>query len=704
MTLVLALAVGATRVAADDALSADEGPTTVVVSATRTPESSLDVPVAIDRVSRSRIQWGQLAENLSESLAGVPGASVENRQNYAQDLQISIRGFGARSNFGVRGVRLVADGIPATMPDGQGQVSQFDLGSADHIEVLRGPFSALYGNSSGGVIALFTEEGAPGRQLQGSATWGPFGTQRYGLKASGTDGTVNYVVDAAHFATDGYRDHSAAQRNHVNALMRWELRPGATLTFTVNGVQTPFVQDPLGLTQAQLTAAPSQAGTNASVYDTRKNLSQEQLGIAFQQSVGPDLELSALLYAGHRATTQFQAILQANELQAATHPGGVIDLARRFGGSDLHAVDRWRWGASSLQLTAGFSYDDLLEARRGYLNFVGTALGVEGALRRNLDNQVYDLDQYAQLQWDPGAHWRVLLGARHSAVSVNSLDHLAAAGTPGSAVEYTATNPVAGVTWRLGTQASLYGAYGRGFETPTLNDLAYRSINGNPPGLNTALAPAKSANSEIGFKATGQGWAATLAGFAIDTHNELAVLQNSGGRAVFQNLPQSQRRGLEAQFDAALSRGLRLQWAYTWLRAQVATAYRTCIQVPCPLQPQQIVATGYRLPAIPENALYAAVSWRAARWGLSAMLEAVGRARIYANDLNTQAASGFWDLNLKLGWEQANPHWRFSEYVRVDNLADRRYVDSVIVNESNARYFEPDPGRTLYLLVTAAHH
>src|SRR5271166_799063 len=195
----------------------------VVVTATRLAQASFDLPVAIDRVERAAIQPGKLQVNLSESLDSVPGASVQSRQNYAQDLQLSVRGFGARSSFGVRGVRLYADGIPGTMPDGQGQFSQFDLGSAGHMEVLRGPFSALYGNSSGGVISIFTEDAKPGYSLDGTAQYGTFNTQRYAVKTTGDDGTVNYVVDLAHFQTDGYRFHSNAERNNFNTKLRLTL-------------------------------------------------------------------------------------------------------------------------------------------------------------------------------------------------------------------------------------------------------------------------------------------------------------------------------------------------------------------------------------------------------------------------------------------------------------------------------------------------
>jgi iron complex outermembrane receptor protein len=686
---------------AAEVTAANQEPGEVVVTATRRPQPSRDLPVAIDRVDAARIQRGQLQVNLSESLAGVPGASVQNRQNYAQDLQVSVRGFGARSSFGVRGVRLYADGIPGTMPDGQGQFSQFDLGSADHIEVLRGPFSALYGNSSGGVIALFSEDPPPGLQLKGQVAAGSFGMQREALKLSGGRAGSSYFIDAAHFATQGYRDHSAAQRNNLNSRWRVDLSAVATLTLIANAVQTPFVQDPLGLTQAQL-ANPTQAGSNASTFNTRKSLQQEQFGLAYERHPPGGVEFAAQFYGGHRATTQFQSIPVASQ-NPATHPGGVIDLARDYWGADLRISAERELAGTPLQLTAGVAYDNLDEDRRGYLNFAGTTLGVMGALRRSLGNRVYDFDQYAQAQWDPAPKWRVLAGLRHSSVDVRSLDRLAAPGAAAvSGVRYQATNPVAGLTYRATPALSIYGTFGRGFETPTLNDIAYRSVDGSVPGLNLGLRPARSSNYELGLKAAGGAVSFNLSAFHIDTHEELAVLQNSRGRSVFQNIKATTRSGLELGVLEPLGSSVNTRIAYTWMRAVVAEPYLTCATVPC-LQPDTTVARGSRLPAVPQHSFYSALSWQPAATGLTLTAELVGRAQIYANDTNSAAASGYWLGNLSLGFEQQRSGWHFSEYARVDNVADRRYVGSVIVNESNSRYFEPEPGRAFYLTFSVAH-
>ncbi len=682
----------------------------IVVTATRISESSFDLPVSIDRVEGQAIHSGQLQVNLSESLITVPGVSVQSRQNYAQDLQLSIRGFGARSSFGVRGLRLYSDGIPGTMPDGQGQFSQFDLGSADHIEVLRGPFSALYGNSSGGVIAIFTQDGAPGRQVDATAEYGTFNTQRYAVKSGGDDGTLNYVVDAAHFQTDGYRFHSDAERDNFNSKLRVALSESAKITLVANVVTTPEVQDPLGLTRTQLESDPRQAGTGALLFNTRKSLGQQQIGLKFEDKFSDHDELSTVLYTGHRATTQFQAIPVATQRNAPLYPGGVIDLDRAYWGLDAHMTDSRDLAGTPLQVVGGINYDDLAEARKGYLNFVGSQLGVEGGVRRDEANQVYDFDQYLQAQWDPGARWRLIAGVRNNVVEIISHGHLPIVDGADSSVRYSAVNPVGGVTFRASSAVNIYGSYGKGFETPTLNDVAYRSVDGSVPGLNLGLKPARSNNYEVGIKASGDHVRADLAAFYIQTEDELSVLQNSGGRTVSQNVGQTNRRGLEVGVDADWG-GFTGRLAYTYLRAVVGQAYATCIAAPCnplanpggPLPANyKTVEAGSFLPAVPMNSLYAGLSWRYAPLGFSTTLETVGRARIYVDDRNSDAAAGYWVANLRAGFVQETGHWRFSEFARLDNLANRAYVGSVIVNESNSRFFEAAPGRTAFIMFNAA--
>jgi len=670
---------------------ADAAPETIVITGPRVPEDSAELPMSVDRLDREAIARGQLQVNLSESLEMLPGVNAQQRQNYAQDLQVSVRGFGARSSFGVRGVRLYADGIPATMPDGQGQFSHFDLGSAGRIEVLRGPFSALYGNSSGGVIALFTEDAPAEPSIGATVTAGGLGTQRYALKAMGRPGGVNLVVDASHFSIGGYREHSAAERNLFNAKAIWQLGAASRLTLVGNALDSPNAQDPLGLTRAQMTTDPSQAGTNAIEYNTRKSLSQEQAGASLAHEFGADDALVAMGYGGHRHTTQFQAIPLAVQVARPTHPGGVIDLDRNYGGVDLHYSAQRQFARGTLQLTGGVAYDDLDEARKGYQNFFAASsagyywvdLGAQGELRRNETNRVYDFDQYLQAQWDSGARWLATLGARNSRVEVSTQDHYSPAAAGPTSVSYNAFTPVAGLTWRLEPGFNAYAAYGKGFETPTLAELAYRSTDGSLPGLNFDLRPSRSDNYELGFKFAHARLQATLAGFYIDTHDELAVLTSSGGRSVYYNIVDTQRKGAELSTLAQLAPQWQLRLAYTWIEA--------------------VTATDRRLPAVPANTVYAALGWTSSSRSVSVTLEGIGRDHFYVDDANSDAAAGYALLNLHCDFSQQRGAWRLGESLRVENLGNRRYVGTVIVNEANKRYFEPGPGTTAYLTLNVSY-
>jgi iron complex outermembrane receptor protein len=305
----------------------------------------------------------------------------------------------------------------------------------------------------------------------------------------------------------------------------------------------------------------------------------------------------------------------------------------------------------------------------------------------------------------------VIAGVRNNLVEVTSHGHIPVLDGADSSVRYSAVNPVGGVTFRASSAVNLYGSYGKGFETPTLNDLAYRSVDGSLPGLNFGLKPARSDNYEVGIKAGSEQVRANLAAFYIKTVDELAVLQNSGGRTVSQNIGETNRRGMELGADATWSGGFSGRLAYTYIRAVVGQAYATCIAAPCnplahpggPLPANyKTVNAGNYLPAVPMNSLYAGLTWSYAPMGFSTTLETQGRARIYADDRNSDAAAGYWVANLRAGFEQETRHWRFSEFARLDNLANRAYVGSVIVDETNFRFFEAAPGRTAYIMFNAA--
>ncbi|HCS2981303.1 TPA: TonB-dependent receptor, partial [Shigella flexneri] len=395
---------------------------TMIVSAAPQVVSELDTPAAVSVVDGEEMRLATPRINLSESLTDVPGLQVQNRQNYAQDLQLSIRGFGSRSTYGIRGIRLYVDGIPATMPDGQGQTSNIDLSSVQNVEVLRGPFSALYGNASGGVMNVTTQTGQQPPTIEASSYYGSFGSWRYGLKATGAtgDGTqpgdVDYTVSTTRFTTHGYRDHSGAQKNLANAKLGVRIDEASKLSLIFNSVDIK-ADDPGGLTKAEWKANPQQA-PRAEQYDTRKTIKQTQAGLRYERSLSAQDDMSVMMYAGERETTQYQSIPMAPQLNPS-HAGGVITLQRHYQGIDSRWTHRGELGVP-VTFTTGLNYENMSENRKGYNNFrLNSGMpeyGQKGELRRDERNLMWNIDPYLQTQWQLSEKLSLDAGVRYSSV------------------------------------------------------------------------------------------------------------------------------------------------------------------------------------------------------------------------------------------------------------------------------------------------
>jgi len=659
------------------------------VSATRIGRDALQIPAAVDVIDGSTIRDDRPQINVSETLNRVPGIYAPNRGNYAQDQPIISRGYGARSAFGVRGVRLIADGIPQTMPDGQGQTASFDLSSADRIEVLRGNFANLYGNAPGGVIQLFTADGPAQPTVTGGATFGSYGTSRYHLQAGGTFGTFNTLIDASRFQTDGYRSHSAATREQFNAKLKFSAFGPGVLTVIVNGLDQPEAQDPLGLTRAQVMLDPRQSNALATAFNTGKAVRQGQLGATYAWSVDGHA-FQVMAYGGDRQVTQRLAIPLAAQA-APTSSGGVIDLARGFGGAGFQWSHTWG-EVQPLTLTANLSYDVQNEARKGYIN----DLGVTGALKRDEHDRASNTNLALQAEWQATPRWALSAGLLRTRVAFRSSDYFVAAGNPddSGAVTYAQWNPVAGAVFRATDTVSLYGSLGRGFETPTFAELAYRP--GGASGLNFALQPARSRQAEIGFKyRPAAAMRATLALFTIATNDEIVIDTASGGRTTFTNAARTRRDGVELSAESALPNNFNIYAAGTWLDARYAQPFASGV-------PPVTVPAGNQLPGVPAGQAYAELRWRHPGTGFRTAMEGRAVTRVFVNDANSQAAPGYALLAASAGFTQKARGWTLSEFVRVDNLANRQYVGSVIVGDANGRYYEPAPGRNWFAGVNAA--
>ncbi|MFT4192919.1 MAG: TonB-dependent receptor [Comamonas sp.] len=674
----------------------------VTVSSTRAERPIDQVPASVGLVEGEAMRLGKPQVNLSESLGGVPGLQVQNRNNYAQDLQLSIRGFGARSTFGVRGLRLYVDGIPATMPDGQGQTSNIDIASIDHVEVLSGPFSALYGNSSGGVVQIETARGQGRPQVSGSLSTGSNHSYRYGLQASGatgaTTGLTDYNLSASRYTTQGIREHSAARKNLANARLGIALAEDSKLTLVANTVDLT-AQDPLGLTAAQYAANWHATAPQASLFNTRKTVRQTQVGAVWDKKIDAANDLRLMVYGGQRDTVQYQSIPVATQANPG-HAGGVIDLGRSYGGLDLRWTARRTLAGRPLTVVGGLSYDRMNESRKGYENFVGSGtaqqLGVRGALRRDERNTLWNLDPYLQATWQASARWTLDAGLRRSSVHFDSRDHFittdARNGDDSGQQSYAAWLPVGALSYRLTPSTTVYATAGRGFETPTFNEISYRSaVNGTvPSGLNFGLRPAVSNNYEIGAKSHVAGGLLTAALFQIDTRDEIVADSTTNGRASFRNAGKTRRQGVELAWSAELGHDLRVQAAYSWIDAQVRSAWRNA-------------TTAKYIPGIARQSLYAALDWAPAQgWRAGADWRFLDR--IQANSANTAQAPAYAVAGLYAGYRRDWRQWTWTATARIDNLFDRRYIGSVIVNDSNGRYYEPGAGRSWLLSLGGTYH
>jgi len=676
----------------------------VVVTGTRTQALAFDLPMSIDAILRGDIQDGKARIHVAESLVRVPGTFVQNRENFAQELQIAIRGFGARSQFGTRGIRLIVDGLPASTPDGQGNPGAIDLGSAARIEVLRGPFSALYGNHSGGVVQVFSESGSAPPAAVADVEFGSYGLRRFAVKGTAAAGSFGGMASASHLATDGYREHSAASKSQFNGNVSLDLDGGNRLALVATGFNQPNAQDPLGLTWQQVQRNPRQAQPVALAFNTRRSLENLQGGVIWDATPSGADSVRALLYAGNRSNEQYLAIPRESQA-AATSSGGVSVLERDSGGAGVRWTRQQDLPPGRLTVTLGADYDRAREDRRGYVN----EFGVRGALKRDETNDVDSIGAYLQSEWRFAPQWSASAGLRYTRVSFSSADRYIVAGNPddsGSA-RYTEWTPTVGLLFALSPAARLYASYGRAFETPTTAELAYRPDGSS--GLNFALRPVLSDQVEIGAKMLlGESTRLQLAAFGIRSTDEIVIARNTGGRSSFQNAGETSRRGAELMLESRLGRGLSTHVAATWLNARFDGAFRSCAPLAAFCNPVSgantaVVPAGNRVPGVPEASLFADLAYRDPATGFSGAIEVLANGRVAVDDFNSAFAPGYAIAHAVAGFEQQLGDWRLRHFARVNNLFGRQYIGAVIVGDANARYYAPAPGRNWLLGVAATY-
>ncbi|MGT2551628.1 TonB-dependent receptor family protein [Acinetobacter geminorum] len=659
---------------------------TLHVEATRTDTTYLQTPASVFRIDAPQVDTSSQV-NLTEVVKGVPSLQIRNRENYAQDLQLSMRGFGARSTFGVRGIRLYVDGIPATMPDGQGQTSNIDLSSLDHVEVLTGPFSSLYGNSSGGTILTSTKEGQGKDSIELSYSGGSHDKSRAGLVLQGGAKGANepsYIISSSYFDTDGYREHSGAEKVLNNAKLSWNLDDGSKINWVTNYVKI-HADDPQGLTHDQWNANPKQQVPFLKQFNVRKDIEQTQTGVTWSKPINDKNELYAMAYLGNRQVTQYQSIPKSTQDASINHAGGVIDFERDYYGADF------RWTGKELlpntTVSVGVALDTMDEDRKGFENFNlvngQPSYGVKGNLRRDEDNTLWNIDPYLQASWQFLPTWRLDTGVRYSNVHYKSEDRYLSNGDDSDKTDYDKVLPSAALSWQILPELMAYVSYAKGFETPTFTEMAYR-----PDGLsgfNFDLTASTSDIYETGLKSQNQLGDFTLAVFQTKTKDDIVSAGNSNGRSTFRNADKTLREGVEFAWNKKLWRDLTATASYTYLDATFDAdipALGSIAQIPA----------GNAIPGIAKNQAYASLAWQPSH-GLYGGVDVQYMDKVYVNDTNSDVAPSYSVTSANVGYVWVMGDWKVNSFARVDNLFDKNYAGSVIVNDGNGRYFEPADGR-----------
>jgi iron complex outermembrane recepter protein len=639
----------------------------IVVTATRMRTPVREVPRSISVVGQERIQNATQQLGLDEALSVVPGLYMQNRYNFAQDLRVSLRGFGSRSGFGIRGIRIYVDGIPETLPDGQAQVDSIDLGSAKTIEVLRGPASSLYGNASGGVIAIETELTDLSPFVEGGVAGGELGFEKYRVKTGGSFDSVDYLFNAAKQELDGYRDHSRFRGTLLNGKVGVSITDNDRLTVAVNHTDQPEAQDPGGINAAEA-AADFRAARDVNVlFNAGEALSQQRVGLVYER----DRPSGDLLLRNYYVWRDF-----SNELPFVG--GGAVDLQRFFYGVGAQYTPHGML-PEALQLTAGIDLDVQDDDRRRFDN----NQGVRGDLVFDQQERVDSIGIYLQGSYQLSDDLTLSAGLRYDELTFEINDHFLADGDDSGEIDFDELSPSAGLNYSFGEHV-VFGSFSRSFETPTTTELANPDSSG---GFNQALAPQLADNYELGIKGERNGFFYELSVFRIDLTDELVPfeLPGSPGRTFFANAGESERNGVETALSWQHESGFGADLSYTYSDFTFEEF----------VDENGNDLAGARLPGLPRHFGYAGVSYRTDN-GLFARLESIYSGSLYADSANTTEVDSYVVTNFRASREFQNGSWLIRPYLGVNNIFDERYFSNIRINAFGGRYYEAAPDRNFY--------
>ncbi len=637
---------------------------TIKVTSPRISQPWLHTPSSVGTVNIGEM-LGDPQFALDEALVRIPGLHAQNRYNLNQGLRLSIRGFGARASFGVRGVRVLLDGVPLTMPDGQTDLDALDLGLLEQVEVLRGPTSALYGNGAGGVLSLSTRAQPEQRHGRVDVFGGELGERRWRLEAGTAGETVTSLASVARRTLDGHRDNMAADSTIGTGRLRAHFA-GGELEVSLHTLDID-ARDPGALNLNELRSDRGAAHPNAMRYVVGEQIEQQRLSASWSRPLGAR---SALHLRGWGGERDF-----GNRLPFEA--GGQTRFQRRFGGVGAQLDQRFRTGSVAHTLSIGGDLEQQRDDRQRHDNLDGA----RGDLALDQREQARGIGLFVIDQLALGGPWMAALGLRHDHIRLDVADAFLSDGDDSGKRDFRETSFNLGLGYRIGAHELLYARYGSGFETPTNNELA----NPEGGGFNPAVDPAQAHNLELGVKLERDHLRAELAIYRVRNEDELSRFEREDqpGRSFYRNTGATQRDGAELSVAWRAHPELTLYGSYS------LNDYRFRGEGP---SDQDV--DGNRLPGIPRQQLFVEAAWRPVpAW--TARLQATALDRVEVDDDNTAEVPGYLVLNARLAWTGTWGGVEVQPYLALNNAFDIDYIDNLRVNGGFGRYYEPAAGRVM---------
>ena len=646
---------------------------TIIITSTRLPEKQSRQPIAAGSAGKNDIQAARQQLGLDEALVSIPGLFFQSRYNFAQDPRIAIRGFGARASFGIRGIRVYADGIPLTLPDGQSSIDSIDLGSAQRIEVVRGPFSSLYGAASGGVINITTEDGPDSPYLSSRLNAGSYDYLQGQIKAGGQSGKLNYLANASGTTLDGYRDHARYRNLLLNSKFRYDLDEGSDFTVVLNALDSPKAEDPGGLTMNEVRSDRKQAAPRNRLYDAGEEIDQQTIGFTYRRQMG---DRHGFTLRNHYVMRDFENRLPFDI--NSNGQGGSVRLDRLFTGVGGHYAYSGDLVGRENRLALGFDIDAQRDRRKRYENNEGS----RGIKTTDQDEDVTSYGIYVRDALQLSDSVTLTLGARHDTVRYDVDDRTGESGS--NDIDFTETSPMVGLVWSVNPAMNVYGNIARSFDPPTTTELANPD---GPGGFNSELEPQTATNYEIGMKGLLPGSLRyELALFHINVDDELVRYELAGAdQSFYENAASSTHQGLEAALTMELLPDLTGSLAYTWsdftfdrFRDREGNRF-----------------DGNKIPGVPDNQIHIGLDYRHPD-GFYAGWDLLYAGSFFADNANTVKSDSYKLSGLRAGYTHKWNRLEISPFAGLNNLLDEEYFDNVRLNAGFGRYFEPAPERNYY--------